>query len=486
MSRRYATALFFAVTGLLCTTDGSDLGMLSAAWSLGVAAVLVIIECVKRGPGDTGLLVLVTAFFVLTFSINGTMLYFLPSSANPMLPEDPETLCFSMQVGGLGWLMLVLGYRGMSRYLASSKRSEWKKRVPDFAWTRLAVTGTLGVPLRFFIQLYFFSEEGEATFSSVGQIPSAIATMAMICTIALTTAPWRAYRVWAMGLIAAYSMAGLFSGQRSEALIPWLVLALSRLLRPRTSQGLRNWRKPLIGLAILGAVLIVVFPFQTSFKMAITKVRNQTTGLARMEEGLRMWGEILTESSAQESIDEEDGGGALVKIITRYSHLQYGSQLITKGVAQWGYLQGQSLLEAFIAFIPRLVWPEKPEIGLGPSAYKLMGYKDNGSATVPIAADWYLNFAMPGVVVGMMLTGAYYAVITYALRREDPLSMALLASLSYDLMQSGQGIANALAQVIIRVVVVWAVRPLVIYRPDPVEAATNAQEQPSPDRPVGY
>jgi hypothetical protein len=465
MSHRFAGTLACAVIGLLCTLDGSELGLVSAGFLLAASATLAAIDTVKHGPGDAGLLTLCTVFFLMAYPVNAIVFTFAPSTANVMLPTDAETLCFSIQVGGLGWLMLLLGYRTAASQLARGEPPAWKRSMPDFAWDRLAAIAALGVPLRAFVQLYFFSEDSESTFSSVGQIPNAVAGMCMICSCALMAAPRRNYRIAAVCLISAYSVTGLFSGQRSDALMPWFLFALSRLFRPRPARVATERRRAWMGLAVLGVVLIVTFPILTSFKLAMNKVRSQTSGMDRFREGLRTWGEVLGGEGGTDVSSESEGMGAnLLHLCVRYSHLQYGSQLITKGVAEWGYLGGQSLVEAVIVFVPRFLWPEKPEIGLGPRAYHLMGYKDTGSATVPISADWYLNFGMPGVIGGMLLVGAGYAVVNYLLRREDPLAYALLASLSYDLMQSGQGIANALAIVFMRVCLIWAMRPFVVRR----------------------
>jgi hypothetical protein len=72
---------------------------------------------------------------------------------------------------------------------------------------------------------------------------------------------------------------------------------------------------------------------------------------------------------------------------------------------------GSTMKDLYYAFIPRIVWPEKPPVSrggwfttyLGMSRSEAEATTSTGMTTV---GEWYWNFGVTGVAVGMFLTGA--------------------------------------------------------------------------------
>ena len=123
------------------------------------------------------------------------------------------------------------------------------------------------------------------------------------------------------------------------------------------------------------------------------------------------------------------------------SQVQFGALLLVAKDEQWGRLNGRSLYECAIMFVPRFLWHDKPVIGLGPEAYALLGYKEGtGSSIVPVAVDWYLNFEWPGVVAGMWLVGALISRVHRKLGAPCIVRNATLVTVSMELCQAGTGL----------------------------------------------
>ena len=109
-----------------------------------------------------------------------------------------------------------------------------------------------------------------------------------------------------------------------------------------------------------------------------------------------------------------------------------GSQIVTSSASVVRYipdveqhLWGLSFLDFFTQPIPRFLWPGKPtEIGLGP----LEATWPNGTA-VPFWTLFYINFGVPGILIGMMLWGFVSRWIYLRHRRypNDPLAQIQLA-----------------------------------------------------------
>jgi hypothetical protein len=73
------------------------------------------------------------------------------------------------------------------------------------------------------------------------------------------------------------------------------------------------------------------------------------------------------------------------------------------------YARGETLLDAFVALIPRAVWPDKPlYAGSGNLVTHFTGIPFARSTSVGIGhvMELYVNFSIPGVLLGYVLLGA--------------------------------------------------------------------------------
>lgn len=84
--------------------------------------------------------------------------------------------------------------------------------------------------------------------------------------------------------------------------------------------------------------------------------------------------------------------------------------------------------------VPRVIWPSKPVVHLGAMITHLYLGKDiqSSSAVTPFG-DLYMNFGLPGILIGMLLLGSLYRVIYGWLRRNlsEPNLALYLAILFY-------------------------------------------------------
>ena len=75
---------------------------------------------------------------------------------------------------------------------------------------------------------------------------------------------------------------------------------------------------------------------------------------------------------------------------------------------QVDYLYGSSLWEAFIAVIPRAIWPDKPVYGGSPELVARMTglwLDPNTSFGVGNVMEFYINFGIAGVIAGFLILG---------------------------------------------------------------------------------
>jgi hypothetical protein len=78
------------------------------------------------------------------------------------------------------------------------------------------------------------------------------------------------------------------------------------------------------------------------------------------------------------------------------------------------YGNGETLLTALIAPIPRILWPDKPGFGGSGgivSSYTGQGFAAGTSVGIGQVLEFYLNFGTPGVIIGFLIFGTVIRVI---------------------------------------------------------------------------
>ena len=77
-----------------------------------------------------------------------------------------------------------------------------------------------------------------------------------------------------------------------------------------------------------------------------------------------------------------------------------------------GYLKGETLKNVEYAFVPRFLWPDKPNMSSGNwfTAYLGFGELETSTAMTP-AGELYWNFSVPGMVFGIVLLGCLYGLL---------------------------------------------------------------------------
>lgn len=80
------------------------------------------------------------------------------------------------------------------------------------------------------------------------------------------------------------------------------------------------------------------------------------------------------------------------------------------------YGEGETLANAFIAFIPRIIWPEKPVVAGSNEIvfqYTLMEFAFGTSVAAGQTMEFFVNFGLPGVIIGFAIFGFIFAWIDY-------------------------------------------------------------------------
>ncbi len=191
------------------------------------------------------------------------------------------------------------------------------------------------------------------------------------------------------------------SGLIAELAVFILFLTLIIIL-----EGSKKW---------LIAVFVIPFGiFYGQFSAVKGTYRQQTwftnTNMSYEEKVMLIANLIENEESLTMKREDKQGKD---NFLWRFSYPMAGfSLVVTKTPAEVPFWKGESYLPLFTKFIPRVLWPTKPEENMGQRfgrAYKVIRDIDTGtSINTPILAEIYMNFGLIGFYIGMSILGIFF------------------------------------------------------------------------------
>jgi hypothetical protein len=190
------------------------------------------------------------------------------------------------------------------------------------------------------------------------------------------------------------------SGSKYTSMLALLPAFSALLARPKLKKML-----PLMVVGGAGIYLFIVAPIIATARLSnVDESRSQRIRSAA--------GETVSTFS-------EDVEFALMDQVERFLYRQFESTsagFIVGDVRDHGFRYGETMQNLTYAFIPRLLWPEKPMVTRGnwfTSYLGAAGSEQEAATSTGIysAAELYWNFGYPGIIFGMALMGSLFALI---------------------------------------------------------------------------
>jgi hypothetical protein len=196
-----------------------------------------------------------------------------------------------------------------------------------------------------------------------------------------------------IAMVAVTLNAFLFSYLRVEMLLPIIVFLIGYFF------GAKSF-KELINVKLLPVLLLIVI-FYSFFEFFGNNRSQVGVGVDRISQ--------LNFARSDDRIlfDDEDTGLSAFGRSSNISQISAVCGLVVNN----GYYQGVSLTPLLVAFIPRIVWPEKPTIALGVWFALEIGAAVetddwfNNSINMTIPGQLFLDFGWIGLGIGGILTG---------------------------------------------------------------------------------
>jgi hypothetical protein len=198
--------------------------------------------------------------------------------------------------------------------------------------------------------------------------------------------------------VAVYVLAAFFCENSSKsntmlALLPALVFLSRRKQHYK-------WI-PAVGILLLVLYLGIVAP-------AVNTSRNIQQGDAyyRIMLGLKSSSPFYTGEPFTLSLKNQFDA-----LMERLFEIPQVTGFMVGEVSRSGLQLGSSMKDLYYAFIPRIIWPEKPPVSRGAWFTTYLGMANSEaeattSTGMTIVGEWYWNFGVVGVAAGMFLIGA--------------------------------------------------------------------------------
>jgi len=304
-----------------------------------------------------------------------------------------------------GGALAQLGYRLACRTLAPVRHGvppkDWPERTLVLVGIGLWIVCTR---LAWQFSVHIIAEPGSEAvrrgLESLGGLETDIYILARMAQplsiLILAYAQCRYRRPYMVPLVIGAVLFQLFFGFvidfKSEALVGGVLVVLTNLLV--------NNRVPKAWVALMLVIVVVGFPLlQANRVVRSEQGANSTTASENVEQ---IFKQVLAASKRVNSGNER-AQTALERLT-----LKGNVDLIVKGTGVTVPFQhGYTLSPLVTAFIPRLIWPDKPSIETGRLLNKEFSLSESADTYISPShlGELYWNFGAPGVLIGMALIG---------------------------------------------------------------------------------
>jgi len=352
-------------------------------------------------------------FFLLVFVFRGIVLSFYPdTSYKPdYINFDVLMLAMLYALSGLGFFLL-----GFHLKRNSITVERWGRYIFDrkFSISGLYLCSIIGVSSQFLQSLLCFSDS--PIFSILNSIPSQIGYLGLFSTLILLfeREEIKKFRLIFCSLcLLIYLSGSLVMGMREPLIITFLMICSCLFLTKSVRDTLRN-KYFLLLVIIIISLFAFLWPVMSVYKGYSGSSVISLSGKERIEGSIQLYKSIFSDKISIETSDMWIS--SFVGLSRRSgSALDFLSLLIARTPEVWNFQYGRTFLLGPLAIIPRALWHNKPRTNLGGKFYaEYLGYKQpygRGGAGYTTIGDFWINFHVPGIVIGMFLFGIFVKIV---------------------------------------------------------------------------
>ena len=386
-------------------------------------AVLSFVAVDRMRPRERrNLLLSIFSFTYLVFFVVPVFVFYLGASVYDPLaspnpnPLTPETVTWGVIAALVGYVMLVAGNLlpvggALARFLPQMRR-EWSYQ------TSLVIAVVI-IPVGWVVRLIaeFGLMPDRAGSGALGAVSMFTSFGIALLTLCYVRHRSRGALTLMFLLIPPSVVFGFFTGSKSEALLPVVMIALVHVV---VSRRLRAW-----WVAAFLLVMAFFYPISEVYRTyAWGRGLSAVDVIASPDRAIK----LIERFNKATTLGEHIGLG-----LEATSHRLNGLGILSTIVRDAGnrvpFQGGWSLVYVPASYIPRVLWPEKPKFMTGQWVTDNFGSgPEVQSSTGPTwIGELYFNFGWPGVVIGMMFLGVWFRFLQEFFLGANPTTPSLLA-----------------------------------------------------------
>ena len=235
-----------------------------------------------------------------------------------------------------------------------------------------------------------------------------------------------------LGTIAVQMVFGFVTDSKGQVLIGVIIVVFCKLLV--------DGKLPKAWLGFAAAFIVVVFPVLQANRIAMG-LRGTVHSEAAQDIG-------TTLARALETQESVSSGRYHAETFFERSSMKHSVAMIVNGTGNTQEFQrGHTLAPLLTAFIPRSLWPDKPDVQTGQLVNKEFHVSDEAATNISPShlGELYWNFGWLGVLAGMPVIGALLGFIAagFDLTRAVTLTRVLVLIATIKLLILGfEGVIN--------------------------------------------
>jgi hypothetical protein len=214
-----------------------------------------------------------------------------------------------------------------------------------------------------------------------------------------------------------------------------------------------------LNLRLVGLMVLISIPYLLFFNAY--RMQMMEGGFKDPAAAFEVFSENLDIAKGKTEGEEDVAGSSLRSLRQRIDGKVY-IDIIVAGTnsGKAPFMYGETLSLFFQSFIPRFLWPEKPNISTGQLFNRIFRLSGSALTYVPTTqlGELYWNFAMPGVLAGMLVIGLIFGRLSSVLASGHMTIarfMVLLVATYYLAIRFEGNIAAQYSIVVRLVILIW-------------------------------
>ncbi len=394
--------------------------------TVAIAAYIIDLQC-NRHLYDCALGALCGCWYIASVSLRAVVVGFAPDEVSTPGLVTTSSLSAALVYSFLGLIALLWGYhyfRRERRITALGYRVWLALTIPPVYLHLAVIAGFAGVLIR---SLGYHSAALER-LPYVGSLPGLFAQLGVVSIGSLLCGRQRRTIIASLvplGYAGAYTVGAALAGHRGMFFQLLMTVVTYILLYPNALQFRRSaiylCLALLCGVLFIRFGLVLVSRYKAAKSFSYNMSLSERLGSAENTYKLLLQGEEAESGEAWKAFSRRIG-------VT----LEHCAVVIERTPDVWPYQHGRTLLFLFTKFVPRALWPDKPDTSIDSAFYvEYLQQTRGGGASPSTSGDFYLNFGVPGIICGMVLIGAFFRVFQRFLIGASGDSRAVLAPMFF-------------------------------------------------------